>query len=67
VRVGEKMFVITQDALTAYEKRTGFYGFGRFLIECGELAISSNPGECTQVTNMGIPLSKSKNVSSVIA
>jgi hypothetical protein len=36
---------VTQEAVDAYEKRTGFYGIGKKMIECGRWKIVAKKEE----------------------
>lgn len=40
-----KPFVIREDEMTAYERRTGFHGFGEYLESLGEIHIV-RPDKC---------------------
>lgn len=41
MRAEEEPLMVTQEAVDAYEKRTGFYGIGRIMVEDGHWIIVS--------------------------
>jgi hypothetical protein len=41
MRAEEEPLTVTQEAVDAYEKRTGFYGIGRIMVEDGHWIIVS--------------------------